>query len=86
MCVPEDFECSESFTWVCGECKAGWPGEVAVPCRDTGEGPCTEGEPGQFRVPGDGIVKGEPPSTMPKNEDKDTFKISQHLLIKTLND
>ena len=41
-------------------------------CRDAGDGPGIDGDPGQFRAPGDGIVKlvlgnGEPPSTIPED-------------------
>ena len=41
-------------------------------CRDAGDGPGIDGDPGQFRAPGDGIVKlvlgnGDPPSTIPKD-------------------
>ncbi len=58
----------------CGECNAWYPGEWTV-CRDAGDGPGIEGEAGQFRAPGEGIVKlafanGEPPSTMPVDNKK----------------
>lgn len=41
-----------------------------MPCRDTGDGPCTDGELGQFLWPGDGMARlvlgyGEPLSPRP---------------------
>ena len=36
---PEGLDGSPSLDIVCGECKAGWPGDVAAPWRDAGDGP-----------------------------------------------
>lgn len=57
---------SPSLACVCGEWRAGFPGEWAV-CREAGEGPATEGELGQFLCTGDGmarlaLVNGDPTS------------------------
>lgn len=44
----------EALVWsslapVWGECSVGCPGEATpIPWRDAGDGPCTEGEFGQF--------------------------------------
>lgn len=38
--LPEGLDGSVSLLMVCGECKAGCPGDVA--CRDAGEGPITD--------------------------------------------
>lgn len=57
---------SPSLACVCGEWRAGFPGEWAV-CREAGEGPATDGELGQFLCTGDGmarlaLVNGDPTS------------------------